>query len=278
MVDMTNETLDPVTDAYDPDTDEFDPAAVVDPPAADWPPPPDPALTAPASAEPDPPKRRHGGHIASIVIGAMATLGGLAMVGGGVTAVVAAEVAADDGYFEIGAERLVSEGAAVTSIELWEEVDAEDAPAFLDWADVDIRLRVDGANDGEVFVGIARSADVEQYLDGASYDDVIDIDDRVEYRTHTGTAALAPPVDQGFWAATASGPGELELEWEVRNGDWTVVVMNADGSSDVAADVELGMASGAIVPIGIVAIVLGSIGVLLGAGLLVFGIRGRRDP
>jgi hypothetical protein len=43
-----------------------------------------------------------------------------------------------------------------------------------------------------------------------------------------------------LWAASASGVGTQTLTWKVRDGDWSVVLMNADGSRGVAADVDLG--------------------------------------
>ncbi|HSC51218.1 MAG TPA: hypothetical protein VLD16_13220, partial [Gaiellaceae bacterium] len=53
-------------------------------------------------------------------------------------------------------------------------------------------------------------------------------------------APRAPPTAQSFWAASASGVGTQTLSWKVRDGDWSVVLMNADGSRGVAADVDLG--------------------------------------
>lgn len=38
-----------------------------------------------------------------------------------------------------------------------------------------------------------------------------------------------------IWAAQASGTPNATLRWAVRDGDWTVLVMNADGSAGVTA-------------------------------------------
>ena len=40
--------------------------------------------------------------------------------------------------------------------------------------------------------------------------------------------------------ATASGTGGQELRWAPAAGDWTLVVMNADGSRPVVADLSFG--------------------------------------
>ncbi|MEP7090333.1 MAG: hypothetical protein ABI776_09525, partial [Nocardioidaceae bacterium] len=47
-----------------------------------------------------------------------------------------------------------------------------------------------------------------------------------------------------IWARQASGSGPQSIAWPVENGNWTAVVMNADGSAGVAADI----AAGAEVP------------------------------
>ena len=48
------------------------------------------------------------------------------------------------------------------------------------------------------------------------------------------------PGDSDIWTASASGTGDQQLTWDATSGDWVVVLMNADGSRDVAADVAVG--------------------------------------
>ena len=64
--------------------------------------------------------------------------------------------------------------------------------------------------------------------------------------------------------ATASGTGGQELLWAPVAGDWTLVVMNADGSRPVVADLSFG----ATAP-GLSAVWGGLFG--LGGGALVLG-------
>jgi hypothetical protein len=175
-----------------------------------------------------------------------------------------------------------TDGVAVATDEQWfDDARDDDAPWVLDVLDVDLRLRVDGAAaTDDVFVGIARTADVESYLADTTHAVVTDIDDHTPIVDQVrGTREiLGSPLDQDFWVATASGTGEQTLDWEARGGRWSVVVMNADGTPGVAADVEVGARSGAITPIGVVLIVFGGIGTLLSIGLIVVGARGRRTP
>jgi hypothetical protein len=87
-----------------------------------------------------------------------------------------------------------------------------------------------------------------------------------------------PPTASDIWTATASGSGEQVLQWEPRSGDWSVVLMNADGSRPVSADVT----AGAEVPhLGTVALVMvanGVVALALGLALVLGAVRsaGRR--
>ena len=46
------------------------------------------------------------------------------------------------------------------------------------------------------------------------------------------------PAAQTFWAA--SSVDGRPLEWKVREGEWSVVMMNADGSPGVSVDAAVG--------------------------------------
>jgi hypothetical protein len=247
-------------------------------PAAAPPVPPVPDGTVPAPPGPGG-RHRTGWHIAAIIAGCFMVLPSLGMLAGGTTLAIANSVATDDGYFDVTLDRLESDGVAVAAVDLWEEAaEDEDWPWVLDFIDLDIRLRVDGirATD-DVFVGIARSDDVEGYLDDAAFSELIDFDHRdPDYVEHGGAGTVPAPAEQDFWTASATGDGEQELTWEARNGRWSVVVMNADGTPGVEADVEVGVRSDVVTPIAVTLIVLGGIGTLAAIALIVVGARGRR--
>jgi hypothetical protein len=55
-----------------------------------------------------------------------------------------------------------------------------------------------------------------------------------------GGAPVLAPTEQTFWVKSASGAGPQQLIWTLTEGRWAVVVMNADRSSPVVADLSLG--------------------------------------
>jgi hypothetical protein len=106
-----------------------------------------------------------------------------------------------------------------------------------------IRIRGESPGDKNLFIGIGPQAEVSRYLGDVAHANVQDVDFdpfRATYLSVSGDAPQEPPTDQTFWAASASGIGQQTLSWKVREGDWSVVLMNADGSRGVAADVDLG--------------------------------------
>jgi hypothetical protein len=266
-----------MTNVTEPHRDELPP------PAAAGTPPPPPTF-GPIDPAPPGPRQRTVGHIVAIVVGCLMLLPSVGMLAGGITLTVAQGVA-DDGFFDVTLDRVESDGVAVAAVDLWDEAaEDEDWPWVLDWLDLDIRIEADPARStDEVFVGIARTDDVEAYLADARWDEVSDFDDREPVYVARGaeagdeTRAVEAPTEQSFWTAQVDGSDVERLEWEARNGDWSVVVMNADGTPGVAADVSVGVHSGAVLPIGILLIVFGGLGTIVSVVLIVLGARGRRS-
>ena len=182
--------------------------------------------TPPTTPRVTPSRQRHAGHIVAIVIGCLMIMPGLGILAGGVVAASAQAFATDDGYFHFTPDRIESDGVAVAATDLWLDGNADDdAPDWLlDSLDVDLRLRVVGApSTDEVFVGIARAADVETFLSGAAYADVVEMDGRTpRYVDVDGTDAVGAPVEQDFWTVSAHGAGEQEITWDARGGTWSV--------------------------------------------------------
>ena len=90
-----------------------------------------------------------------------------------------------------------------------------------------MRLEADG--DQPLFTGIARTRDVDAYLRDSAHATLTESTSGPSSRT-TATAGHAAP---GARATRRSGPPRARaarLTWNVEDGDWSVVVMNADGS------------------------------------------------
>jgi hypothetical protein len=227
------------------------------------------------------PKRSRGARIALIVTGAVTGLlaAGLLLVGG--VALWGESEKDGDGYLATDSHRFEAGTHALATESL--EVDLDGADWFMDREDFgDVRLEVAPRSDEPVFVGIAPTDRVSRYLNGVAHTSVNDVDSspfEVSYdeNTVTGDRRPAPPGEQRIWAASVQGAGTQTLEWDVEDGDWSVVVMNADGSRGLDAEVEAGAKVPFLSAIGWTAMGTGTVLVLAAAGLIVLGIRPPRN-
>ena len=217
------------------------------------------------------------GRIIAVVVGAFILLLSLGLFAGGSFLTFAHVVEReDDGYFDVTLDRLNSATAAITTSEVDLQADPVPPDRIFEYIDFSVRLRASNVDDAPVFVGIGAQADVEDYLAGVARDEIRDVDSDkdLRYRTLPGTESASPPTDEAFWVASASGPGEQELIWEVEDGEWTAVLMNADGSPGILADVTVGIRSGILLGIAIGMLIAGGLFFLLGIVIIVLAARG----
>jgi hypothetical protein len=201
----------------------------------------------------------------------------IAMVGGGLLAAgllagTANQFRDEEGYFATPTETFTTDTYALTSPSVGRlTVDRDVRNVPFDVAT--LRLRAESA-DGSVFLGIAPVADIETYLANVERTEIRSVryaPFEVEYRDLAGSRAPDAPEQQDFWAASASGPGAQQLEWSITPGEWGVVVMNADGSPSVTAQLSAGVRSDLIAPIATALAVTGIVLLLLGIPMLVVG-------
>jgi hypothetical protein len=143
------------------------------------------------------------------------------------------------------------------------------------------KVRLQASSAKPVFVGIARKAKVDAYLAGASYATAKDLDldpFKVSYVGHSGSASPGRPASQTFWAASAVGTDTAQLTWTPKSGSWSVVVMNADGSPGVSADVTAGAKLAWLLWTGIAIALVGGLLLAAAALMLVRGLRGPQAP
>lgn len=212
--------------------------------------------------------------VAALVIGCLLLLPALGVLAAGAGLGIVATQRDADGYFEVTLDPVTTPTVAVTARDLSFAADPGSPDWVVDWFDADVRLRVDGIDpDTATFVGIGRSADVDRYLDGTAHTRVIELTTGASavYRDQPGDAEIAAPTSQDFWVAEAVGTETLQLDWEARAGRWSVVVMNADGSPDVAADVDVGLRVGFLTTLTVVLLVAGVLLTALAVVLIVIG-------
>jgi hypothetical protein len=145
-----------------------------------------------------------------------------------------------DGFLMTGGERFTTSTYAVVSDDVH-----LDGGSVIHKVVGDVKLTVRGA-DQPVILGIAATDQVESYLDGVAHVVVTDMHDGTPvYRDMTGGPPRDGPTDASFWKARVVGRGTQTLHWDASEGDWSVVLMNADGSAMVSAEV----AAGATLPV-----------------------------
>jgi len=212
------------------------------------------------------------GRTVAVVLGALVAVVALTVAVGGGALLVADRTMRHDGYVTVLDRPVGTAGYAVAATSL----DLQTIAGGNDVADRVLgRMRVQVTRQGsgpDVFVGIAPTADVERYLSGvartvpgrrASLD-----------RDIAGAAPSTPPTALRTWVASATGSPGAELSWSPRNGDWGLVVMNADGSAALSATVVTGAELPWLGPAGAVLLVLGLL--VLAAGVVTVSVAVHR--
>jgi hypothetical protein len=216
--------------------------------------------------------------IGLLIAGIIAAIVAFLMVAGGIFLIWVHETQRDPaGYYTTGAHEYSTPGYALTSVKIDLGVHPEKYfPSGLGT----LRITVGSAQAKDLFLGIGPQPAVERYLAGVGRTIVTKVEMvpfRVTYERVPGNAKPAPPSKQTFWSAKASGSGGTTLTWKLRSGDWMFVVMNADASRGVSAQLAIGAKIGLLLPIGIGLLV---VAVLLGCGaalMVFFGVRRPRQ-
>lgn len=220
----------------------------------------------------------NGSRIALGITGTIASLIAVALVAGGALALWGDSLKDDDGYLRTDTERFTTDTRALASENL--DVDLGDADFIAQTDDLGkIEVTAQSRDDKPVFVGIARTTDVERYLGGVPYTTVNDIDVapfRADYERHPGNRHPVSPDHAGIWLESSQGTGKQSVDWEIDDGDYSVVVMNADGSLGVDADISAGADVPYLDEIGWSAMGSGAFALILGIGLIALAARKTR--
>ena len=202
--------------------------------------------------------------IGFLVVGLFTTIGGVAL-----TSLVGA-----DGRFELPETTARSRGYALVFDAIYIRGNLPASGSLSATLGIEVR----GQDGDDVFVGVASASRVSRYLAGVGHDRVV----RIDWPGGAGTEAVLgdgsvpePPGEQTWWESSDEGD-TASVSWTVRDGDWAVVVMNADGSRDVdvagTVEVELPILG----PIAIGMLITGLVIVLIGVLMTISGAKAPR--
>jgi hypothetical protein len=248
-----------MTDRYPPfrlDMGESEPGTMTLPPPS----------VAPADDATTGERRAGGGQIALVVVGSIIALLATGLLAAGGTGLVFDQTQRDEqGYLMSSSERYSTGTYALVS----ERVDLYGPGWVPNGLLGTVKLSSDSAR--PVFVGIGPASDVERYLANVPRVELRDLGDVTRARRR-GSAAPARPQAQSFWVARTAGSGTQTVRWKARDGDWRAVVMAADGSRGVDAELSVGATfpdldwlSGGLLAGGAVLLLVGGSLIYLGA-------------
>jgi hypothetical protein len=181
------------------------------------------------------------------LVGGVLVLVGLAVLA---LSVPALAVVGIDDTLSTGDQNLTSDTAALATAEA--SLGDEDLPDRMRVAEERWRLQLDVASadrdgSGELFLGIGPSEEVEPWLDEVAWDKVTVFSaDGTDVRyDRLGDADADPtdlpePADEDFWTVSEVGSA-VSVDWDYREGHYTIVLMNADGSPGVDAEGSLSL-------------------------------------
>jgi hypothetical protein len=223
------------------------------------------------------PQPRGAARTIAVIAGAIAAFVAVGLLIAGGVVLWANNKKDNDGYISASSERFSTSANAIATDNLDVKIDA---PRWIISQDHygKVRLRVKPRTGKSVFVGIAPTHAVAAYLGRTAHETVTDLSYqpfRASYRYQAGDRGPGLPVDQRFWVASAQGTGRQTVTWDVRRGDWSIVVMNADGSAGVDTSVSAGARLPFLAAVGWGTVGGGALLLVVASGLMFAGLRTR---
>ena len=233
----------------------------------------------PEAAPPAPmPLGRRGGwtplRVVGVVIGSLLTLVSVGLLGAGGTALWADQQRDSAGYISLGTDTFTSAGHAVAS----DRISLQGLG--VNWGDVGsvigkVRFEVTSTSASPVFIGVAPANAADDYLRGVAYTTYRNFDNPGNHRVdHLGSAPATPPTASNIWTTKVSGTGTQTLVWQPKEGTWTIVAMNADGTANVSVKTDTSLRLPSLPWIATGLLVVGA--VFLVGGLLLIVLPARR--
>jgi hypothetical protein len=225
-----------------------------------------------------PAHRWTAGRIVALVAGSVLILGSAGLgIGGAALAVIDNTQRDAAGYLMSENTHFSTATYAITSQNVVFHSDG--APAGIPHRLLgDVKVTVHSGPTVPVFLGIASTDDVRAYLGNVEHATLTDVTDRPVYDVTGSAAPSTAPDDLDIWVARTSGTGDQQLVWPVENGEWTLVLMNADGSRQVVGDVAVGATLPALDWLVPTLLISAGVGLALGILLLVLALRRSSAP
>lgn len=227
-----------------------------------------------------------------LIVGGLLAALGLALTIGAAL-LMGAEASQRDGqYLSLDSQRYQSTGNAITAPSLVIDPGTAEAPGLPPLDEIaSIQVRVTPVVPNQaIFMGIADASEVSAYLDdiphaplgGVTWTQEEQLSGQWSWKTGTdaemqeipGTQPPAPPIEQDFWVTSTTGTGTQELTFDLQEGQWTLVVMNADGTRPVWVDLQAGARTDLLAPVNPGLLIAGLIGMLVGIPLVLLGAAG----
>ena len=232
----------------------------------------------PAAGTPPAPRPTHWGpgRVLAVIVASVITVTALGVLAGGLALRLGDGFARDSqGFLMSDSQTFSSRGYAITSenIELHNGSSEFDVPER--WLGT-VKIEADARTANGVFIGVARTGAVNAYLNGVARSTVTDpVGDNGD-PVSTFAPGVGPgraPGDAAFWTVSSQGGRHQSVTWNPTSGSWTLVVMNAAGSSPVSADVAIGADLPIVDNVAIIMLVVGSVLLVLGVLFLVLAVR-----
>jgi hypothetical protein len=178
-------------------------------------------------------------------------------------------------FKDIDIDEVVDEELDVQGFEFW-------GPSPGDF--VKIRINVESNNLKDVFIGITRESNALDYIGTSRYSSVTQFtlegpeDKRpiIRYQTHPGQNITVEPKTLDIWEIYQTG-NDVTLTWEPTYGDYWVVIMNNDLSTDVDVETGIGVKVPFLGVIGTGLIIGGLICAGIGVTIIYLGVIRRVD-
>ncbi len=225
-----------------------------------------------------PARRFDRGRVLGLAFGSLGVLAALAFLAGGGALTWALQTHRDSsGYFTTHTHHYQTSSYALST----ESLDVGGMTGALE--DRLGRLRITATSTvaaKPLFIGIARTEDVDGYLARVEHDELRDIESdpsSIDYRRLGTGAPQALPTTRSIWRARATGTGTQTVTWPVEKGHWSALAMNADGSPKVSVDAQLAARVSYVWWIVTGLLVTGGLSLAGGSALVYSGTR-RRAP